>query len=712
MIVTVCGLLLCLLISAGQLEAAQRGKGKQVPIRNEQMEVILDPLFPRVLEYHVPGRPKLLGAIPEARPTVELNGTVYTPAEFTVALRAEAAAATYEIAFPKLGLLLELVFRLQGRELLMKLTGVEENGGFRLRTLYFPNHVLLRMSALTPDSMMYRGEHPRNAWKDRVYRGGYWRSVPRFGRIAEEDGEAHPMRANWAAMYAPGLCATMVNNIAYWRLASQFLGYDGAASDFALWNGVYHYRLRNELQPYLETRIAILTKDENGDERVDWMEAALWHRQFFRRPNPLYAGPTYVYKIINAWTPHSGSKPVTTFEECLPIIKAIAELSGGLPQIVYLVGWQYEGHDTGYPSLDKVNPQLGGREKLFWLAREAKKYNATISYHINLDDAVREHPGWDPSFLCLGRNGKPYPWMFQGGKQAYHISHTREIETGYFERRARAFLETVPLAKSLHLDTFRYINISFGPGDYIGMNEELELGCKRIFKWFASKGIDITSEGPSDGFYGTLSWFLHRSAIRDPFHWIMMHGRAYGGGKPREEMVHAPGGKPVAIGEVLGWSINRSYQARPHSPRRGRPRGRVFSVSEASDMYYLGTLLQYYLEKKELLYLGPQSDEYVARFADSCISRRLKDGSLLVRDGDVVIARGQDRFIPLNSSEIRLYSVTGGERDWRLPAGWSGAQTELIELGENSAPPKRVQTQGNWFGLNMEPRRPYALRKR
>lgn len=67
------------------------------------------------------------------------------------------------------------------------------------------------------------------------------------------------------------------------------------------------------------------------------MEAALWHRKMFPEPNRLYAGPTYVYKIINAFGPPNNSS-VTSFEECLPIIKSISEITGGLPQIVFLVG--------------------------------------------------------------------------------------------------------------------------------------------------------------------------------------------------------------------------------------------------------------------------------------------------------------------------------------------------------------------------------------
>ena len=80
----------------------------------------------------------------------------------------------------------------------------------------------------------------------------------------------------------------------------------------------------------------------------------------------------------------------------------------------------------------------------------------------------------------------------------------------------------------------------------------------------------------------------------------------------------------------------------------------------------------------------------------------------------MIIARGRDdRFIPLTHSEIRLYSVSGGERTWTLPPGSAGAQVTLSEL--NSTEPHEVKAfwiENNRLVLTMQPRRPYVLRKR
>jgi hypothetical protein len=187
--------------------------------------------------------------------------------------------------------------------------------------------------------------------------------------------------------------------------------------------------------------------------------------------------------------------------------------------------------------------------------------------------------------------------------------------------------------------------------------------------------------------------------MEDPFQLIMMHGKAYGGGKPRQP-----------VNEVLGWSTGMPVMAH-HST--AYPMYSTYSVNDTSDMFYLGTLLQYYLDKKELVFLGPEGDEYMARFGDGTTSKQKKGGPLSVKEGDVVIADGQDRFVPLNDSEIRLYSVTGGVRTWTLPPGWPQAEVSLFMLGaEGVHEIKEFQLENNHLKLTMEPRRPYVLRRK
>ena len=87
-----------------------------------------------------------------------------------------------------------------------------------------------------------------------------------------------------------------------------------------------------------------------------------------------------------------------TCEKALEAIKGMDALTLGLPKIVYLVGWQYNGHDSKYPAFFEGNRAVARAsdkdplDSVRWLMREAKKHHTTVSVHINLFDAYDDSP--------------------------------------------------------------------------------------------------------------------------------------------------------------------------------------------------------------------------------------------------------------------------------------------------------------------------------
>src|SRR5574344_885355 len=79
-----------------------------------------------------------------------------------------------------------------------------------------------------------------------------------------------------------------------------------------------------------------------------------------------------------------GCNLINTFSQVLEKIKIIDNITCGAPKIVYLVGWQYNGHDDRYPAFFEVNEHakcdgMTAHESLMWLIEEAKKYHTTVS---------------------------------------------------------------------------------------------------------------------------------------------------------------------------------------------------------------------------------------------------------------------------------------------------------------------------------------------
>src|ERR1051326_4575205 len=50
-----------------------------------------------------------------------------------------------------------------------------------------------------------------------------------------------------------------------------------------------------------------------------------------------------------------GCKAHLTFEQALEVIERLDRITCGAPKIVYLVGWQYNGHDSKYPAWGEVD---------------------------------------------------------------------------------------------------------------------------------------------------------------------------------------------------------------------------------------------------------------------------------------------------------------------------------------------------------------------
>ena len=249
--------LACAVIAGPQAALAQ--SGSPVEIRSQSMAVTLDRDFPRVLSYRTATGRSVPGANPEQRPTLELNGQVYTPGDFEVSVQPQAAGADYTIRVRALSLDLEIKLAVNGNELAFELARVVERGSFRLQTLVFPDQSLVRMPAADTEGEAYRGDYGGTAWKD-PFPNLIGQSSARFMTIGRENG-GPAKDTNWASANLRDLAATIDTNIPFWRVRTRLLGGEGAATDFTMGVGTYQYRILGEPQPLLKATVAILTDD-------------------------------------------------------------------------------------------------------------------------------------------------------------------------------------------------------------------------------------------------------------------------------------------------------------------------------------------------------------------------------------------------------------------------------------------------------------------
>ncbi|MDR0554916.1 MAG: endo-alpha-N-acetylgalactosaminidase family protein, partial [Treponema sp.] len=186
------------------------------------------------------------------------------------------------------------------------------------------------------------------------------------------------------------------------------------------------------------------------------------------------------------------------FDEARELIKQLDALTLGVPKIVYLTGWQRDGHDDQYPSWLPVNEALafqnnsgGATADLNVLIREAREqYHTAVSLHINSSQGYENSPLWDmfqKNGLILRRHGTEK----YNGLDTYLLNLKHYWESGFYKAQVDQLLETLPelaYSKTIHSDAFLVYS---GPGE--SFREELA-ARRQIIRYWHDRGFDLTSE--------------------------------------------------------------------------------------------------------------------------------------------------------------------------------------------------------------------------
>jgi hypothetical protein len=223
-------------------------------------------------------------------------------------------------------------------------------------------------------------------------------------------------------------------------------------------------------------------------------------------------------------------KVYMTFAEALEVIRTLDNITIGIPKITYLVGWQFDGHDSKYPSWAEVNKDLKrpedktAIESLRWLIREARKYNTTVSLHINMFDAYEDSPLWDlydkHDIFAKDKDGNIIFGEIHGGQRSAQISYTQEWKLGFAQKRIDDLIAMFPelkTGKTIHIDALHSVR-PLGQKEPIspllGYTMQQEAATlRKIYRYWQQLGFDATAEGAGhlrpDAFVGLqpMSWW-------------------------------------------------------------------------------------------------------------------------------------------------------------------------------------------------------------
>ncbi|MCX6997467.1 MAG: GDSL-type esterase/lipase family protein [Kiritimatiellaeota bacterium] len=379
-----------------------------------------------------------------------------------------------------------------------------------------------------------------------------------------------------------------------------------------------------------------------------------------------------------------GHEVLYTFEQALDVIRKTDNLTRGIPKILYLVGWQKGGHDHGYPAWSEVNPRLKRKQdatpldSLRWLIREARKFNTTVSLHINMLDAYKQSPLWDEYVAkdCFAKDASGQ-LLVAGiqikGEDMYNVVYPKEWEAGLAQRRIDGLIKMIPELKeghTIHIDVFiaqrdsAPISPWHAKPENGGISVDKYVATQRkIFHYWRDRGFDVTGEGtgwshpPGEHFVGlqAMSWLYGWNPMEIP-ECLGARGRTTrdGGGDPRiGTSMH---------GEDI-WQTNWSRDSKENMA------GFLGEFCRTTlSWYYLSRLERIKFENDALIY----SDGVVARH---------ENGKRIIRKGDFVAREDDNLFVPAlwnEKKEIMAYS--GLQRQGLATAGRLARRQERRSL--------------------------------
>ena len=379
---------------------------------------------------------------------------------------------------------------------------------------------------------------------------------------------------------------------------------------------------------------------------------------------------------------------VIDFEQAMEIIRRMDALTPGLHKIVYLVGWQYTGHDSKYPAFFEGNETLkrpcdkDALESVRWIMSEAKNYNTTVSLHINLVDVYLDSPLYDEylreDVLCKDAEGKLYLCSW-GNKVCYPA----EWEKGMVQKRLDSLCAILPIAEAgtIHVDAF----LSYVPGQEpggpmsLGHNythaQDIE-AQQNIIKYLDDKGIDVTTEfiqRGADGkaFDGYFPMYYHFSDLGHALS-LSASQAACGDASPHfgdhGALLHVFGDN-YAFEEVFRGHLKNHYPGDISSAMDE-------AFEEFKPRFCTSSLLFQYLNTFERKALITDKDrdknDAIGVFEDG-VRTHYKNGKMYVAKDGNILADGSDVFIPavwLGDGSIVAFSENGYDgKVWSVPAG-------------------------------------------
>ncbi|GHI00391.1 hypothetical protein AM1BK_39330 [Neobacillus kokaensis] len=387
-------------------------------ISSDYMNVTIDQVFPRVVEYRVGD--KVMDGQKTPVYGLKVNGALYYPeVSFKKQSKSEVQYTLKVVdPFENLNAVFKMSLKVEKNKVVYTFDEITNSDSAKIETIEFPNLNLISVNS----SQTNAKAKLTNLSSD----------VTKPGDVdVRVDSSMGGMGTS--ARYYTAILSTDQLSAGVWS-SSEVDGYRNlTANRFTSENGekamgigsslLYYHRdfmpKSQEAKPTIKVAIA---EDLNKDDMVDWQDGAIAYRGIM----PDILGSENINNnVITRVVMNFGSQAQQPFLKTLDNVKKVALATDGLGQSMLLKGYQSEGHDSAHPDYDNVGERMGGATDLQTLIKEGHKYNSEFGVHINAQEAYPEAKVFSED-LIDGTNSLGWGWL----DQSYTINKLKDLYSG------------------------------------------------------------------------------------------------------------------------------------------------------------------------------------------------------------------------------------------------------------------------------------------
>jgi len=736
----------------------------QTVIQSNQMDVLVDLEFPRVVKYTLTsglGKGKTFLGSTEQLDTILINDVAVKP---SVKSQVQGNKIVYEMTLKddsnKIDAVITAEFVVNENILEFNITKIVDHA--IVKTIEFPNHSLISVNSGQKGAVLDAAKMSTNTHingdrqvkvdqnlnvKDEALQGYMYAILSNDDLSATlwsntENNLAFTIDPTSAAAKrdAQRVTATAKENANGQKsigLSSTFWTYQ-KGEEYRKEDGTIELEDGTVLQfNEMPSAKVVITADANGDDKINWQDGAIAYRSIMNEPLGTEKVPDLVgYRI----SMNFGGQAQNPFLMALDGVKKFALHTDGLGQSILLKGYGSEGHDSGHLNYADIGTRIGGAEDMKTLLAKGKEYGATFGVHVNASETYPESKYFDEDRLLKNEDGT-YKYGWNWIDQAVNINADYDLKNGRAQR-FKDFYDVLGAEKN-DLD-FIYVDVwgNGQSGDNSSwpsrqLTKEINsLGWRVGSEWgyaneydstFQHWAADLTYGGYSlKGINSTITRFI-KNHQKDA--WIGNYP-TYGGD------ADAPLLGGYSMKDFEGWQGRSDYQAyinnifavnlpvkfSQHYQVMQWEDGYKVRMSDNKETYDWKPGMKAVLQdeaQKNTLTITRKSNDFI-NDKDGYRTRTMTFNDKKVFEGQP----GDEKYLipwfwdsqgnELSADNQKLYhwNTKGGETTWEAPAGWTGKVQvyELTELGKKSV--KDAHIKNGKITLNAKALTPYVILKK